>query len=246
MYTKIAVLALVASATATVNYDIVAHGPHAQKRNIELMARQTAQPSGTLGTSGPEQTCLDVLSSVEPLLATVPTPPPAIVSWESSATFTDICSVSIPASLDGPFSTYESQVLSWYDANSAAFQSLISACSALTSGIDTSTPAVCTGGVAGGSGGSGAAGGSSGSTATVTTAGSSSSSTSTSGSGSSGSGSGSGSGSSGSGNSGSGSSGSSSSASASGTATKNAGAQETALVSAAMLAAGFLGVVAAL
>ncbi|KAH8911170.1 hypothetical protein BR93DRAFT_964984 [Coniochaeta sp. PMI_546] len=215
-----------AATTATAFYHEAIH-PGALAAKRDLVARQSSTDSGASAATS----CLSGLLSI---YSSLPTPPPAIVSWEESATFTDPCSITIPASISAEFSSYESQALSWFTAHSSELYSALSQCpqySSVAGGAGDSAPPVCTAGTGGGSGsGSGSGAG------TTTTTDASTTTTKTSGTTSAtGSGSGSSAGSS-----------STTSAGAASTQSKNAGPRETGFVAGAVAVAGFLGVVAAL
>lgn len=147
-----------------------------------------------------------------------PTPPPEVISWETASPITDPCqTLVIPGSISAAFSSYESAAVSWYSAHSSEIFSALSQCPQYS--------AVATAGAGGGAApplctngaGGGGAGG-----ATVTNtqnAGTITTGTSTA---------------------------TTTGNAAGGSSTKNASPRETSFVGAAIAAAGFLGVVAAL
>lgn len=234
MLSQSLLIALAATA-ATAHYHGAIHpGALAAKRDLHIAARQTQTDDG----SGVATACLDGLMSI---YSSLPTPPPQLVDWEETASITDPCSITIPASVSAAFSSYESEALSWYTQHSSEIFSALSQCpqySSVAAG-GGGAPAVCTGhaGGAGVGGGSATTTGGGDDTTTSTDAAGKASTTTTpkttgtaspTGSKSSGSGS------------------SATSAGAASTKSTNAGPRETGFVAGAVAVAGFLGVVAAL
>jgi hypothetical protein len=197
---------LILATLATTALATQAISPEYIKRNlVAIQARQTFDTG-----------CLTAILSV---YSSAPTPPPEIASYESAHPQTDPCSFSTPDSLSAQFSTYQSQVMSWFGAHSSELYAALSQCPIATK-FATAVP-VCTNTAAGAPKPATNTAGMTTSTTAATSAGTGSAvggSTSTA----------------------SGASGASTSA------TKNVGARETGMVAAAIAAAGFLGAVAAL
>lgn len=147
MFAQSLLLALAAATAVTANHHAPLHPGHlAAKR--ELSARQTQTDDDTSAATS----CLDGLMSI---YSTLPTAPPEIVSWEEANTITDPCSISIPASISSAFSAYETAAVSWYSAHSSDLFAALSQCPELSSiagGADT--PSVCTGAAGGAATGS--------------------------------------------------------------------------------------------
>lgn len=228
-------LALAATSVAAFYHEGIYPAAFAAKRDLELVARQTQVPSLVSGT--PVTTATACLESLMSLYSSLPTPPPQLVSWEQTASVTDLCSISIPSSLSSAFSSYETEASSWYSDHSSAIDAALSACPQYSSAA-ASMCSVTTGGAGGGTAtttgggnmtttGSGASG-----TRMATTTGQTTGTTSSAASKSSG----------GASHSGSGTSG----ATAAASSTHNAAPRETGFVAGAVAVAGFLGVVAAL
>jgi hypothetical protein len=139
MFAKTALLAVLVGSVAA-RHGLLYPGALAVERDLE--ARQTNAAA-----------CAEAEASIYQGL---PTPPPAIVSYEATHTATDPCSVTVPASLSSDFSSYESAVASWFAAHSSQIESVMSQCPQF------STPATagsgCSTSAAGGSGATAAAG----------------------------------------------------------------------------------------
>jgi hypothetical protein len=99
-------LAAAAAASAQINMKAVAGF-----RRDTLEARQTDSSE-----------CASVALS---LVNTLPTPPPALESIvESNTKETAVCAVSVPASLGSEYSSYSSELMSWYSGHSSAISAL--------------------------------------------------------------------------------------------------------------------------
>ncbi|KAK2066646.1 hypothetical protein P8C59_000442 [Phyllachora maydis] len=126
--------ALAASASATG----LLHPAHlANKR--EVQARETGSMSTSAGA--------DATACLAPLLAaysSLPTPCPAIVSYEQSHPVTDACSYSIPDSLSSDFSVYETEVKAWYRTHAADISSALSMCPQFSSLAASDAPVCAT------------------------------------------------------------------------------------------------------
>ncbi|KAJ9137768.1 hypothetical protein NKR19_g8101 [Coniochaeta hoffmannii] len=230
-------LLALAATGATASYHNAIH-PGALAAKRDLSARQTQtddDPTATATDTASGDDCLDGLMSI---YSSLPTPPPEILSWEESATFTDPCSVSVPASLSSAFSSYEDEALSWYTQHSSEIFAALSQCpelSSIASGAAGGDAPVCTADATAGPGGAGSGPTTDAEDTTTTTSGGAAATTTTSSQRTTGTGTTS---------SRTGSSTTSSGAAA--TATGNAGHRETAFLAGAAAVAGFLGVVAAL
>lgn len=112
--------------------------PHHLKR--DLQARQTGLPDlGDIPEISDE--CQSAGLSV---LASLPTPPPEIVSAEMKNPQTgDPCDFTAPASLRDEYESYGSSVISWASKNEDKISKALSACSDIAS-MATDLVAVCT------------------------------------------------------------------------------------------------------
>lgn len=130
MLTRTALLATLLSASA-----VVATSPqgHLQMKRA-LEARQT-RGSGNNDDDNDNDSinasATACLGAVFSLLASVPTPPPALVSAFTSAGIDDIgdaCTYTPPPNLAAPYSSYASAVSSWYGANGDRVSSALKDC----------------------------------------------------------------------------------------------------------------------
>lgn len=223
-------LLIVAAASVRAFYHDAVHPAHlAAKRDLHIAARQTqtASASNAGASASADVACLSSLAS---LYSALPTPPPQLESWEMSATITDLCDITVPASIAPAFSSYETEVLSWYSAHSAEVSSALSECPQFSS-----SPAMCSGSsavVVVGSSSAMNSGSASATNTAQTTETTSTGTTSSTGSKSSGSASQTGS--------------TTTSASAAASHTQNAGSRETGFVAGVVAVAGLVGVVAVL
>ncbi|CAK7243361.1 MAG: hypothetical protein STHCBS139747_004880 [Sporothrix thermara] len=157
MYTKSILLASLAASAATAKQ---LYPGHNQVRR-DIAARQTDTFGDGDSTAVPaDVACLTDLASV---YDTLPTQPPALISFVMTASITDPCAFTLPASLSSELLSYESDVEDWYTSNSAAIASALSECPAyssyasLSDGGDSLTGSysdVCATATGGGSGGS--------------------------------------------------------------------------------------------
>lgn len=126
MLTRTVLLATLFSASAVVATNL--HGHLEIKRAIE--ARQTSRGGGdddddsagpSFTGSIPVTACVaDAIS----LMSSFPTPPPALADEITRVTVTDVCAYTPPASLAAPYSSYDSAVRSWYSVNRDRVSSL--------------------------------------------------------------------------------------------------------------------------
>ncbi|KAK4222964.1 hypothetical protein QBC38DRAFT_65140 [Podospora fimiseda] len=111
-----------------------------------LQPRQTSSPDFDLDLSACYSTLTEVLKSV-------PTPPPAILTFAITQTATDPCDVVIPKTLSSVYSSYGSVLAKWYATAGDSVTSALKQCPGyeeLTQGLDVP---LCTGGGPGGIGG---------------------------------------------------------------------------------------------
>ncbi|KAF4419337.1 infection structure specific [Fusarium acutatum] len=114
-----------------------------------LMKRDLLAPRATApAVGGITEECQTAILDV---YKTLPTPPPAIVSDLTENPQTDPCSFSTPASLSKDYSSYSSQILSWYSKNEDEIKSALSECPELSQ-YATAVP-VCATAALGGKGG---------------------------------------------------------------------------------------------
>ncbi|ROW09756.1 hypothetical protein VMCG_02148 [Cytospora schulzeri] len=148
MYSQLLIAALAASVSA----NVVVPGHLPMRRELQNLARQTDSAASPSGTAASDADCEMLLMS---MAATIPTPAPALESYEETYSATDPCSYSVPKSLSGDYDDYTSSVYSWYSASSVAVYSILSECPQYAD--ETAGIAVCstaTGLAAGGSGSS--------------------------------------------------------------------------------------------
>ena len=87
-----------------------------------------------------DMTCITALLSIE---SSLPTPPPALLSYEMTASVpSDPCAFTPPGDLGPAYSSYSKEIISWYSAHSAELSSALAHCPTL-SGFDTATDNFC-------------------------------------------------------------------------------------------------------
>ncbi|ROW05199.1 hypothetical protein VSDG_00473 [Cytospora chrysosperma] len=132
---QLLIVALVASVSA--NIAVPGHLP--MRRSLQDLARRTDSahtPSATDYDDGDDgddgndgndadDQCEIALMSIA---ASLPTPAPALESYEETHEATDPCYYSVPSSLSSDYDSYTSSVYSWYSASSAALASILSTC----------------------------------------------------------------------------------------------------------------------
>ncbi|KAH9908463.1 hypothetical protein F4778DRAFT_348873 [Xylariomycetidae sp. FL2044] len=114
---------------------------------------------------GPEVNtgCQSALSQILPLYSSLPTPPPAILT---AGLPTDPCATpSLTGDAAAQYTSYSSEVLSWYTSHSAELQSALAECTQLMD-YATGVPVCST--MMGGAGGAMSTGGAGGASATMT------------------------------------------------------------------------------
>lgn len=115
------VTAFVGSAYAVVDID----HPILQRDVNALLPRATGV------TDAVSSKCQSALSEI---LSSVPTPPPKLVSAESKeSSVTDPCSYHPPSSVSKEYSSYTSEVLSWYSKHSKEVDAAFKVCTELKS-----------------------------------------------------------------------------------------------------------------
>ncbi|CAK7214336.1 hypothetical protein SBRCBS47491_002106 [Sporothrix bragantina] len=131
MYTKSILLASLAAASAVSAKQL--YPGHNQVRRDIVAARQT----DTSGGDGSDSTaipsdvaCLTDLASV---YDSMPTEPPALVSYIMTVSVTDPCAFTLPASISSVVDSYESELEDWYTSHSADIASALSECPAYSS-----------------------------------------------------------------------------------------------------------------
>ncbi|KAK3318154.1 hypothetical protein B0H66DRAFT_226433 [Apodospora peruviana] len=131
---------LTTALAALVSADALIYPGHlAAKRDLELAARQT--DGGDSATA-----CLEPLLSA---YSSLPTAPPEL----SSISIVDACDVTIPPAVAPVYSSYSSEVVSWFGEHSSAIFSALSQCPMYSSFIDQGGIDVCTSVLVGGAGG---------------------------------------------------------------------------------------------
>lgn len=109
-----------------------------------MVARQTLLPTGTCFTG--------LLSAY----ASIPTPPPAILSYLDANPITDPCdTATIPPSLSGEFASWTGQLSRWYATRSSEISSYLSESPWITAspgGENYGISPICTSAAGGGSG----------------------------------------------------------------------------------------------
>ncbi|KAL6856770.1 hypothetical protein J3F83DRAFT_718071 [Trichoderma novae-zelandiae] len=134
-------LTLATSASAAVNYMAI---PQIR----DLLPKPTPVANNNLARDANDDA--KCASQALDLLQSIPTPPPAVLSdFAKHPQQTDPCKFSIPASLSDDYSSYSSEVLSWFTGHEAELTSLAAQCSAAQS--YTNLVNVCTDGVSSGS-----------------------------------------------------------------------------------------------
>ncbi|RFU78381.1 hypothetical protein TARUN_3904 [Trichoderma arundinaceum] len=118
-------LAFAASASAAVNYMAIPH----VRRELNLPRATSASDSG----SGDTAQCASAAISI---VQSMPTPPPQLVSDLANNPQTDPCSFNFPQSLKSDYSSYQSEVLSWFSGHKDELTSLASVCTDIRSYTD--------------------------------------------------------------------------------------------------------------
>ncbi|KAL7941497.1 hypothetical protein V8C42DRAFT_334736 [Trichoderma barbatum] len=135
-------LTFIASASAAVDYMAIPH----VRRELNLLPRAT--PINEVRADDDPSKCASAALS---FVQAMPTPPPDLLSDIATNTQTDACKFTFPSSLSAKYSSYSSEVLSWYDDHKDELTSLASECSMLQSYTDIVD--VCTDGDSSGSSG---------------------------------------------------------------------------------------------
>ncbi|KAJ4256790.1 hypothetical protein NW762_008886 [Fusarium torreyae] len=96
-----------------------------------LMQRDLLQPRATDAASaaGLSGECQSALLDI---YKTIPTPAPKIVKDLTDNPQTDPCSFSVPASLSKDYSSYSSEIVSWYSKNEGEISSALKECPELS------------------------------------------------------------------------------------------------------------------
>ncbi|CAK7231260.1 hypothetical protein SEUCBS140593_007866 [Sporothrix eucalyptigena] len=123
MYTKSLLLASLAASAVSAKQLFPGH--NAIRR--DLQARQTDATNSALPS---EEACLTDLASA---YASIPTEPPALVSYIETVSVTDPCAFTLPASISSLVESYESELEDWYTSHSAEIASALSECPAYSS-----------------------------------------------------------------------------------------------------------------
>ncbi|UKZ57020.1 hypothetical protein TrVGV298_010870 [Trichoderma virens] len=97
--------------------------------NAVLLLTFVASASAAVRDADPSKCASEALSIAQ----SIPTPPPALVSDLAKNPQTDACKFSFPPSLSAEFSSYSSEVLSWYNGHKDELTSLASECSVANS-----------------------------------------------------------------------------------------------------------------
>ncbi|CAK7272942.1 hypothetical protein SEPCBS119000_005390 [Sporothrix epigloea] len=126
MYTKSILLASLAAASAVSAKQLYPGHNHVRR---DIAARQTAASTTADfadSTAVPSEfACLTDLASV---YGSLPSEPAALESYFVTASVTDPCAFSLPASISSIAKSYGSELEAWYRANSAAIASVMSEC----------------------------------------------------------------------------------------------------------------------
>ena len=174
MQIKTLLFALGAACAAAINEDAFIHP--------EVRRALGLEPRQTFGGGALPDIPASCTTALLGLVGSLPTPPPRL----ASAILGDNrnpCSVTVPSSLSSSYSSYESEVKSWYSESSDDVSSAFSKCTALSS-LASRLP-VCASSFLGGAAGGSGSGTETGASATATSSGASQTSDSSSSTGSS-------------------------------------------------------------
>jgi len=108
--------------------------------SADNLLRPAQVPAIAARATGTSDQCTAALFS---LADTAPTFPPDLESFAETATMTDPCKFTGPASLSSEYSSYMQQAKSWLGAHNGELSSLASSCPAFSTDIASATSMVC-------------------------------------------------------------------------------------------------------